>query len=276
MDKIKCLEYANLTFEGDAKELVLNQIEMFYDNTDIIINSKYNVGDDVMLQKGTFIHGVKYDKENFDWILENGFVSADFSVKTTKNKYFNCVGMWNIQNDCSLADYIKLYSGVTICYNIGRGPDVKRITKLIPYKGFESEIELTKNSEYWMWNAEQTKEIRFLPSLASDKCQMAFILNMESDYAKKMAEADIFNPNLDKDTLKQFVVSAVLDDFVDKEKDDFTTNREAGIMFGLPSKLIEGVLVGKLVENDVNMLNYVKSKLPDCYICNVDGKVIVA
>ena len=46
-------------------------------------------------------------------------------------------------------------------------------------------------------------------------------------------------------------------------------------MFGLPSKLIEGILVGRKLENDKYSLNYIKKKLPDCYICNLDGKVIV-
>ena len=27
-------------------------------------------------------------------------------------------------------------------------------------------------------------------------------------------------------------------------------------------------------EKDNNSLNYIKSKLPDCYICNLGGKVI--
>ena len=46
-------------------------------------------------------------------------------------------------------------------------------------------------------------------------------------------------------------------------------------MFGLPATLIEGVFVGKKLENDVEVLNYIKSKSPDCYICNLSGKVIV-
>jgi hypothetical protein len=46
-------------------------------------------------------------------------------------------------------------------------------------------------------------------------------------------------------------------------------------MFGLPSSLIEGVLVGKEIEKNKKSLDYIKSKLPDCYICNLDGKVIV-
>ena len=46
-------------------------------------------------------------------------------------------------------------------------------------------------------------------------------------------------------------------------------------MFGLPASLIEGIFVGRKIENDEKSLNYIKGKLPDCYICNLDGKVIV-
>ena len=53
-----------------------------------------------------------------------------------------------------------------------------------------------------------------------------------------------------------------------------TTDRESAIMFGLPSRFIEGVFVGRTVEQDEEILNYIKNKLPDCYICNLDGKII--
>ena len=45
-------------------------------------------------------------------------------------------------------------------------------------------------------------------------------------------------------------------------------------MFGLPARLINGVFVGRKIENDIEALNYIKSRLEDCYICNLDGKVI--
>ena len=31
----------------------------------------------------------------------------------------------------------------------------------------------------------------------------------------------------------------------------------------------------KYIENDVEALNYIKERFPECYICNLDGKVIV-
>ncbi len=46
-------------------------------------------------------------------------------------------------------------------------------------------------------------------------------------------------------------------------------------MFGLPSSLIEGVLVSKKLEKNKKSLEYIKKRLPDCYICNLDGKVII-
>ena len=54
-----------------------------------------------------------------------------------------------------------------------------------------------------------------------------------------------------------------------------TTDRESAIIFGLPISLIEGIFIGRKTENDINALNYIKEKLPNCYICNLDGKVIV-
>ena len=46
-------------------------------------------------------------------------------------------------------------------------------------------------------------------------------------------------------------------------------------MFGLPTSLIEGVFLGRKLEQDKQAFEYIKKKLPDCYICNLDGKVIV-
>ena len=66
-----------------------------------------------------------------------------------------------------------------------------------------------------------------------------------------------------------------LDELMTKSRTPQTTDRESSIFFGLPPTLIEGVLVGRKIENDIDKLNYIKNKLPDCYICNLDGKVIM-
>ena len=126
--------------------------------------------------------------------------------------------MWNIKEDILLKDYINQYSGFTISYTIGRGPEAKTICELIPYHKF------------------------------------------------------------DEATLRQFLDSRYVDKFINQDRlnrNASTTDRESAIMFGLPTKLIEGVFVGRIIENDKDALEYIKSKLPDCYICNLDGKVII-
>ncbi len=273
------IEYANKTFKGKALELVLRNIELFYDDTVIKNFNKYKVGDDVRLAKGTFIHGIPGMLDNFDWIIENGFLAIDFTgMSEGKNKIKNSIGMWNIQSDMLLRDYINSYSGLTITYTIGRGPESKNVSELVPYHKFDEFTERINNdNSIWTYWGEKTKEVTFLPSLVSDKRQIAFILNMESDYAKEIASADVWNTELDDDTLTEFLDYRYYPKFIELrfDKDATTTDRESAIMFGLPIKLVEGVFVGRNIEQDKSALEYIKSKLPDAYICNLDGKVIV-
>ena len=106
-----------------------------------------------------------------------------------------------------LKDYIVNYSGVTITYTIGRGPGSKEVSKMIPYHKFDEETEKINNDEniWTYWARKDKRRYTFLPSLVSDKRQIAFILNMESDYAKEMIKADVWNTELDEETLKEFL-----------------------------------------------------------------------
>ena len=276
MNKEKYIEYAKKTFQGKALELVLNNIELFYKNEKIEKN-KYQVGEEVKLKKGTYMHGIPGLLDNFDWIVENGFISNDFTEENIHNKIRHSIGMWVIQKDCLLQDYIKDYSGFTITYTIGRGPGSKEVTKLIPYHKFDEETEKINNDEnIWMYWGDQTKEIRFMPSLVSNKRQIAFILNMESDYAKEMIKKDVWNIELVEKELKEFLDYRYYENFLKERvnRTAQTTDRESAIMFGLPATLIEGVLVGRKLEQDKDSLKHIKEKLPDCYICNIDGKII--
>ena len=277
MNKQNYIEYAKKTFQGKALELVLNNIELFYKNEKIEKN-KYQVGEEVKLKKGTYMHGIPGLLDNFDWIVENGFISNDFTEENIHNKIRHSIGMWVIQKDCLLQEYIKNYSGFTITYTIGRGPGSKEVTKLIPYHKFDEETEKINDDEnIWMYWGDQTKEIRFMPSLVSNKRQIAFILNMESDYAKEMIKKDVWNIELAEEELKEFLDYRYYENFLKERvnRTAQTTDRESAIIFGLPSSLIEGVLVGRKLEQDKESLKHIKEKLPDCYICNIDGKIIV-
>lgn len=278
MEKEKYIERVNKDFVGESKNLLLKQIDLFYKDDGVIQKNKYKIGDEVFLKKGTFLHGIFGKLENFDYTLDNGFISVDFTSEPRANKICNSVGMWNIQEDILLKDYINKYSGFTITYTIGRGPGSKEISELVPYHKFDEFTEKINNdNDIWTYWGEKTKEVSFLPSLVSDKRQIAFILNMESDYAKELSYADVWNTDFDEEILKPFLDSRYFPKFLVERfnRNASTTDRESAIMFGLPVTLIEGIFVGRKIEHNKQALDYIKSKLPDCYICNLDGKVII-
>ena len=275
--KEEYLNKAESKFTGVALDIIKKQIELFYENHNVD-KTKYSVGEDVFLKKGTFMHGIFGELDNFDYTIQNGFISTDFTEEARANKICNSVGFWNIQEDILLKDYINDYSGFTITYTIGRGPEAKQVSELIPYHKFDEVTERINNDDsIWTYWGDKTKEVSFIPSLVSDKRQIAFILNMDSDYAKELAHNDIWNPVIDYDILEPFLDYRYYPKFKDERlnKTKSTTDRESAIMFGLPSSLIEGVFVGRKIENNKESLDYIKSKLPDCYICNLDGKVII-
>lgn len=278
MNKDKYIEIVDSKFDGKSKDILLRQIELYYLDVGKLPKTKYKLNDLVFLKKGTFIHGIFGELDGFDYVMNNGFVSVDFTDETRANKIKNSVGMWNIQNDILLRDYVLQYSGFTIVYSVGRGPGSKQVSELIPYHKFDEYTEKINNDErIWNYWGDKTKEVSFIPSLVSNKRQIAFILNMESEYAKQMSWADVWNTEFDQETLRPFLDYRYYNIFLDERfnRSAITTDRESSIMFGLPVSLIEGVLVGRKIERDKDALNYIKKKLPDCYICNLDGLVII-
>lgn len=276
MNKDDYIKYISENYKGEAKNVLLKQVELFFLDEEITKN-KYEIGDLVFLKKGTYIHGIPGLLDNFDWIINNGFIGNDFTNQSVANKIKGSIGMWDIQKDCYLKDYINEYSGFTVVYTIGRRPGSKEVSELIPYHKFDEYTEkLNDREEVWMYWGDQTKEVRFIPSLVSNKRQIAFILNMESVTAQEMIKNDVWDPAFNEETIKDFIDYRYYEKFLKerKNRNAMTTDRESAIMFGLPSRFIEGVFVGRTVEQDEEILNYIKNKLPDCYICNLDGKVI--
>ncbi len=277
MTKKDYIDLVNENYEGEAKDIILKQIELYYKENNEIKKNKYNVGDEVILKKGTHMHGIP-SFDNFDWTVENGFIGNDFTNHSTPNKIRSSIGMWDIQKDCSLLDYITKYSGFTVVYTIGRGPGSTEVAEMIPYHKFDEYTERINDDEkIWMYWGDQTKEVRFMPSLVANKRQIAFILNMESPIAQEMRKSDVWSPTLSDKAAEAFTDYRYYEKFLKERlnRNALTTNRETAIIFGLPPTLIEGVFVGRLLEQDQEKLDYIKSKLPDCYICNLDGKVIV-
>lgn len=94
---------------------------------------------------------------------------------------------------------------------------------------------------------------------------------------QELLKGDILKLDISDEDVRPFVNPYYYKKFIieRKKKDDFFTDRESAILFVIPSCFIEGVLVGRKYENDDTILSEIKTILPNAFICNLDGKVIV-
>ena len=278
-------DYIKITNEKLAnsvsKDIMIKQINAYYDAKEnyTIPNHTYKINDDVILKKGTLLHGTYKNIDGLREIVKDGLISSWF-IDGRGSKYPSSVGVWNLIKDYSLKDYINFYSGGTIKYtgllvNNEYSQEIK--TDVIPFNEMNNIIDIVKNNQSRMWYMEQTKEARFMPSLVQDMVQIGVIFNGDSSYAKNIKNGDILDVDfINDENVKEFVNEWYYDKFIEerKTKDDFFTDRESALLFGVPANLIEGILVGREYEKNKDIINEIKTMLPNCYICNLDGKVI--
>lgn len=263
-----------------SKMIMINQIERFYNYEENYFNesNKYNIGDLVRLKKGTLLHGTYKNFEGLKEIVKNGLISSWF-IDDRLSKYPSSVGVWNLKKDCLLKDYINFYSGGTILYAgvYENGNDTQmNKTDVIPYDKMNLILDEVMKVDCHMWTLEQTKEVRFMPSLVQNRVQVGIIFNGESKEIKNMLLGDILSGNISDEDVREFVNPDYYENFIRerKNKNDFFTDRESAVLFGIPSNFIEGILVGRKYETDSTMLNKIKELVPNSYICNLDGIVI--
>ena len=277
MNKEKYIEIAKEKINNpSSRNIVIKQIERYYEALENYtpLVSSYKVGDKVYLSKGTLLHGTYKNIEGLNEIVNNGLVSSMF-VDGRLSKYIGSVCVWNLKKDYYLKDYINFYSGGTIEYKDLDGVVIK--IAVITYDEMDKIIDTIDTSICFRWFMEQTKEARFMPSLVQDKVQIGIIFNGNNLYIKELLNGDVLNPNLINDNdVKEFINPDYYEKFIKqrKNKDDFFTDRESAIIFGIPSCFIEGILVGRKYEKDEVVLEKIKELLPNAYICNLDGIVI--
>ena len=281
MNKEDYIKITKKKFRGKARKIVLEQIDNYYSTLNYKISyTTYKEKDSVYLKKGTLLHGTYRNIEGLTDIVNNGLVASLFT-NGRLSKYPSCVSVWNLKDDYKLSDYINYYSGGTIKYSgllINNEYSNTSKTEIIPFNKMSSINNYILNNSSRIWTIEQTKEARFMPSLIQDKVEIAIIYN-NNEYINKLLNGDILNTdNIDDKTVKEFINKNYdINSFINgrHNKDDFFTDRESAVLFGIPSNFIEGILVGRTYEKDNNILNEIKRLLPNCYICNLDGKVIV-
>lgn len=270
------LKIAEDKLNDNSSKIMIKQINRYYDiKTRKIKVNKYAIGDLVKLEKNTLLHGTYKNLDGLINIAKDGLISSWF-IDGRSSKYPSSVGVWNIKKECLLKDYINFYSGGTVRYfNQGDG---EKETEVVPFNEMNGFLKRFIDKGYLVWQMEQTKEARFMPSLVQNKVQIGIIFSGNNEYTKNLLKGDILEQkNINDKDVKDFVNEKYYDAFIvdRKNKDAFFTNRESAILFGIPANLIEGILVGREYEKSPRILEQIKCTLPNCYICNLDGKVIV-
>jgi len=263
------LEKINKYFKNNKiKKIFKEQLELFYRISEMNIEKKYNIGDEVILNKNYLIHGTRTKINDINNISKHGLVAVEFHDKQYPNqkKPYTCE-FWYIKNTIKLKDYINKYTGGTIIFKRKEG-NIETITNI---DNIEYTIKNMKE-DYANWEVYQTKEARFLP--VNNKITLAFIINAQNE-ASKLLDNSIQSDKLDKKIKKKILPKWFYKKYIEKNVYDvFETQREIAILLGIPSNLIEGIIVNKNIENSIKDLETIKNIFPKCYICNIEGKVI--
>lgn len=261
-------------FKRKARDLFQSQIDKFYE-LQLEYKAKREeplIGDDIFFNTNTLIHGTRLPVNELNLIKETGIIAPEFLGKYNRNKKKPfVVEFWNIEEKIYLKDYIDKYCGVTIEVKGNDGSILKQI--ITPISNVESEILALKNyRDYLIY---QNQEQRFLPNKCINNATMAFIITI-NDGNRELFKNDIFSVDFDKKIIQQIIPKWFYKKYMkNRTFDNYETGREKAILYGIPSNLIEGILVNSEIENNLDELKEIKKCFPKCYICNINGKVIM-
>lgn len=268
MNKNIVIEKAKKKFKGELLELVIKQINDYFklSESNYQIVNKYQINDKVKLTKNNLLHGIGKHQDIVNIFAERGIVSQDFFDSSSDHAFCHESAFWNVKSDISLKQYIENYSGIVA--------KVNNKYFQVPYGKLDEFVEKMKKVDHWLWTAESSMEIRFMPSLARDINQIGFILNVENEIAQQLRSNSIFNKKFNKEYAFEFINEKAKAKF---QKEGFVADffeRADYLIFGLPKNCIEGIIVGRKLERNKNNLQTLNNLFPNCYICNVEGIVI--
>lgn len=268
MDKKLILENAKNKFNGELLDVVIKQIDDYFRlaESSYVVENKYQINDQVMLNPNHLLHGIGKNVDIIHIFADRGVVSQDYFEDSSNHAFCYESAFWNVKGDISLNEYIKNYSGMVAHVNDNYCQ--------VPYGKLDEFVEKMRDVDHWLWNAESSMEIRFMPSLARDINQIGFILNTENEIAQRLKYNSVFKKHFNKEWALEFVSEKAKEKFI---QEGFTADffeRADYIIFGLPKNCIEGIVVGRYVEYHEEHLKTLKELFPNCYICNLDGVVI--
>ena len=268
MDKYFIIENAKKKFKGELLDIVIKQIEDYFElvESGYVIQNNYQINDKVILNKNHLLHGIGKHTGIIKNFAERGVVSQDYFEDESDHAFCYESAFWNVKGDISLKEYIENYSGIVA--------KVNHEYWQVPYGKLDEFVEKMKEVDHWLWTAESSMEIRFMPSLARDINQIAFIFNTENEMAQKLRNNSVFREPFNKEYAMEFVNEKSKDKFIQEGFIADFFERADYIIFGLPKNCIEGVLVGRQLENNEVYLRELKKLFPNSYICNLEVIVI--
>lgn len=259
-------------FSDDVKEIFEKQIISFYNHKIHTKLPKYNVGEEVKLTNLNLIHGSRVNLEELALISKSGLIASEFynDNKTIKKKPF-VVELWQVNENISLKNWLNKYTGLTVEFYDKSGLIYKRI--ITPIDNLKSIIK--KESGYRNYIIYQNQEQRFLPNeLNNNECSVSFIVKYSND--DLLIKNDIFNTHFSKEISREILPSWYFEKYiVNRDFDNNETGREKAILFGVPTSMIEGIIVSDKLKENKEYLK-ISELFPNCYICDRNGLVLIS
>ena len=259
-------------FQNNAtRELFFQQMNNYFEYNESN-NRKYEAGEDVLLDKNSLIHGSRINPKNISLIKENGLIASEFYSKENvlkKKRYI--VEFWNVEKNMTLKEFIDVRAGVTIEVIDNDGKIKKEILSSI--ENISQNLKQINN--YRDYVIYQNQEQRFVPNDYYNNSTMAFIINDNTDMKNEILKNDIFSKSFNRTILEEILPQWYIEKYIDGKFDIHETGRERGIIFGVPSGLIEGILVNNEIKRNEDALKHIHDVFSNCYICDTKGKVIM-
>ena len=259
-------------FQNNAtRELFFQQMNNYFEYNESN-NRKYEAGEDVLLDKNSLIHGSRINPKNISLIKENGLIASEFySTENVLKKKPYIVEFWNVEKNMTLKEFIDVRAGVTIEVIDNDGKIKKEILSSI--ENISQNLKQINN--YRDYVIYQNQEQRFVPNDYYNNSTMAFIINNNTDMKNEILKNDIFSKSFNRTILEEILPQWYIEKYIDGKFDIHETGRERGIIFGVPSGLIEGILVNNEIKRNEDALKHIHDVFSNCYICDTKGKVIM-
>lgn len=253
-----------------TKEMIKQQIELFYAYNNNH-NKRYEINEFVILNEDNLIHGSRADLETLETISKTGLIASEFYQELNpKKKKPYVVELWDIHEQISLQDWIKKYAGVTIDFKNSEGNVYKSIIS-----SFEDITENIKKEKHFRdYIIYQNQEQRFVPNdIVDNDATVAFII--EFSHSDELIKNDLFNKDFNQKNLQNILPKWFYKKYMQNRNfDNYETGREKAIIFGIPLPMIKGIMISRNIEKEAEYISKIRNLFPNCYICNIDGKII--